>query len=134
MLTSTAWSGEIRIEYNELDLMVSFDLSKAQLSQQQHLWFLQRMPADLTRLQELIRNSTARMVEVNREITFESFWNRYDDKVRSSRKKAERVWSRLSKADQAKAYAYIPAYEASRTAGVAKKYAETYLNAELWNN
>ena len=134
LLTSPVWTGEIRIEYNDLGMMIKCDLAEAQLSQQQHLWFLRRMPVELETLQELIRNSTARMVEVNQEITFESFWNRYNDKVRSSRKKAERIWGRLSKADQAKAYAFISTYEASRTAGVAKKYAETYLNAELWNN
>lgn len=134
LLTATAWTGEIELRYNELDLLINCDLSRAQLSQQQHVWFLRRLPVELVALQELIRNSTARMVEVNQEITFESFWNRYNDKVRSSRKKAERIWNRLSKADQAKAYAYISTYDASRSAGVAKKYAETYLNAELWNN
>lgn len=134
LLTSTAWSGQIELQYDDLDHLTKCDLSQAQLSLQQHMWFLRRLPVELTALKELITNSTARLVEVNQEITFESFWNRYNDKVRSSRKKAERIWSRLSKADQAKAYAYVATYEASRSAGVAKKYAETYLNAELWNN
>jgi hypothetical protein len=134
LITSPAFTGDIKVQYNDLDMLINCDLQNAQLSQQQHTWFLKRIPTALEDLQLLIRNSNARMVEVNQEITFESFWNRYNDKVRSSRKKAEKIWNRLSKANQAKAYVYISTYEASRPKGVEKKYAETYLNAELWNN
>lgn len=133
-MTASAWTGEIRLQYNDLDMLINCDLQNAQLSQEQHRWFLRRLPIGLAELQDLISNSSARMIEINQEITFESFWNKYNDKVRSSRKKAERIWNRLSKADQAKAYVYISTYEASRPKGVEKKYAETYLNAELWNN
>ena len=133
-MTSTSWTGEIKLQYNDLDMLINCDLQNAQLSHVQHVWFLKRMPTILEDLQLLIRNSTARMIEVNQDITFESFWKKYNDKVRSSRKKSEKIWNRLSKADQAKAYAYISTYEASRPKGTEKKYAETYLNAELWNN
>lgn len=133
-MTSPSFTGDIKIQYNDLDMLINCDLQNAQLSQQQHTWFLKRIPVALEDLQLLIRNSNAKMVEVNQEITFESFWNRYNDKVRSSRKKTEKIWNRLSKADQAKAYVYISTYEANRPKGVEKKYAETYLNAELWNN
>jgi hypothetical protein len=133
-MTSNSWTGQIKIQYNDLDMLINCDLSEAQLNQEQHRWFLRRMPIALSELQELIQNSTARLVELNQEITFDTFWNRYNDKVRSSRKKAEKIWSRLSAADRAKAYIYISTYEANRPKGTEKKYCETYLNAELWNN
>ena len=134
-LTSTAWKGQIEIIYNDSDLLLSCDLTKAVLSEPQHLWFLKRMPGDLAGLKQLIDNtSTAKMTEINQEITFEMFWSKYDDKVRSSRKKAERIFNRMTRANQVRAFRHISTYEASRPSGVAKKYAETYLNAETWNN
>ena len=78
--------------------------------------------------------ASATFTEVLEEITFEMFWNRYNEKVRSSKKKAMITWKRLSRADQVKAFNHIRKYEQNIAPGVAKKYAETYLNAELWNN
>jgi len=135
LLTSTAWQGEIEIHFNESDLLITCDLSRAVLSEQQHLWFLKRMPVELAELKALIaKTQTAKLTEIKEEITFETFWNRYDDKVRSSRKKAQRIWDRMTTANRVKSFRHISTYEATRPAGVAKKYAETYLNAETWNN
>lgn len=135
LLTSTAWPGEIEIVYNDLQLLVSHDTSRADLSENQQLWFLKNLPRELCELQQLIDKSTsATLTEVKDEITFEKFWSRYDEKLRSSKKKALKVWNRLTEADQIKAYKFISKYEQSIPNGVAKKYAETYLNVELWNN
>jgi hypothetical protein len=135
LLTSNAWPGEIEIVYNDLQLLVSHDTSRADLSENQQLWFLKNLPRELCELQQLIDKSTsATLTEVKDEITFDKFWIRYDEKLRSSKKKALKVWNRLSEADQIKAYKFISKYEQSIRDGVAKKYAETYLNAELWNN
>ena len=135
LLTSTAWPGEIEIVYNDLQLLVSHDTSRADLSENQPLWFLKNLPRELCELQQLSDKSTsATLTEVKDEITFEKFWSRYDEKLRSSKKKALKVWNRLTEADQIKAYKFISKYEQSIPNGVAKKYAETYLNVELWNN
>jgi len=133
-ITSTSWAGYIEIEFNELNLMTRTDITNADLSEKQQLWFLRKMPRELIELQNVIDKSTAKITEVKQEVTFDLFWNRYDEKIRSSKKKALTTWNRLRKDDQVKAFNYIKKYEGSMAPGVAKKYAETYLNAELWNN
>lgn len=133
-MTSSAFKGEIRLVYNDLEMLTNCDLTQAQLTLQQHTWFLKRLPTGLEDLKLLITNSTAKLNEVNQEITFDTFWKRYNDRDRSSKKKSEKIWNRLSQADQVKAYVYISTYEANRPKGTEKKYAETYLNAEQWNN
>ena len=73
------------------------------------------------------------VVELQQQITFEMFWDRYDDKARSSKKKSLHLWNRLTEPDRIKAYYHYPTYNKLR-ANAEKKYCETYLNAELWNN
>lgn len=135
LLTASSWTGEIEIEFNDFNLLTKCDTGRAELSEPQQVWFLKNMPRTRIELQELIaKTTTATLTEVKEDITFDLFWNRYNEKVRSSKKKTLKVWNRLGIADQVKAYKYIGKYEQSIAPGVGKKYAETYLNAELWNN
>lgn len=133
-ITSPVWEGYIEIEFNSSGYMTRTDTKQANLSEIQQKWFLLKMPRELIELQTVIEGTSARLTEVNENITFEMFWNRYDEKLRSSKKKALKIWNRMHVIDQNKAFKFIPKYEGSIPSGVAKKYAETYLNAELWNN
>lgn len=135
LLTSPKWEGEIEVVYNDLNLMVSIDISRADLAEKQQIYFLRDLPRELAELERLKQKSPMLVVtEVPQEISFEMFWNRYDEKIRSSKKRAEKAWNKMSKTDQVKAYSYINKYKQSLYAGTNAKYAETYLNAELWNN
>jgi hypothetical protein len=134
-LTSTAFDGEVLFEFNDAGILMKFDTSAAQLSEQQQLWILRTMPKSLPDVKKMLGDSTtAKFTELKQDVTFEMFWNRYNEKVRSSKKKAERIWNRLTKTNQVKAFRGIIAYERNIPGGVSKKYAETYLGAELWNN
>lgn len=73
------------------------------------------------------------LVEMNQEVSFDMMWDLYNDKDRSSKKRSLVVWNRLSKDNQIKAYYHYPAYQKNR-GSAEKKYLETYLRAELWNN
>ncbi len=135
ILESTAWKGYVELQYDELMLLRNMDMSNAELSEDQHIWFLKNLPRELAELQQLMAKSkSATLTEVKKEVSFDEFWNRYDEKIRSSKKKSEKIWNRLSKSDQLKAYEFIRKYEKAIPQGVSKKYCETYLNAELWNN
>lgn len=135
VLTSTAWAGQIVLEYNEAGLLLESNLKDAELSEQQHLWFLRNIPRELAELQVLIAKvQSAKLTPVPETITFDMFWDRYGEKLRSSRKKALTKWNRMSEADRAKAFLFIKKYENSMQAWQNKMYAETYLNRELWNN
>jgi hypothetical protein len=134
-LTSIAWTGEILITYNQASLLINLDISNANLSEQQHVWFLKNMPRELAELQKMVNAClTLTLVQVELEVTFDMFWNKYNEKLRSSKKKSQTTWNRLPKAERMKAYNYIIKYEQSIPGGVSKKYAETYLNSEIWNN
>jgi len=132
-ITSTSWTGYIELEFNSIGLMIRSDITQAVLNEAQQIWFLKNC-RELSELQRVIKGTSATLTEVKLEVTFDLFWNRYDEKIRSSKKKSLTTWNRLRKDDQVKAYQYIKKYEQSMAPGVAKKYAETYLNAELWNN
>lgn len=71
------------------------------------------------------------IIEMNREITFEMFWDAYGYK--HGKAEALKAWNRLSKKDQQEAYYYIPAYESFRKANNHNKLmAASYLNAKRW--
>ena len=134
-LTSSTFTGEVIFEFNDSGLLLSFDSKGADLTEGQQVFLLRNMPRELAEVKAMLEKSpNAKFTEFVQEITFDMFWNRYNDKIRSSRKKAETKWKRMSKTNQAKAYYGIAKYENSIPIGVAKKYAESYLNAELWNN
>lgn len=134
-ITSTLWQGEIIATYNSNQLLMSINLQNAELTENQHIWFLQHMPRDLAALQRYVdANKTLTLTQIETEVTFEDFWNKYDEKTRSSKKKAQLRWNRLSKHDQVCAYRYIDKCFQNMPSWQSKKLAESYLSSELWNN
>lgn len=134
-LTSTAFEGAVDLFFDDLGMLQKFDLTGATLSKAQQEWILREMQPDLKDLkQQLLESDTAKITEITTEISFDMFWIRYDDKLNSSKKRAQQKWNRMNKTDQLKAYNYIGIYLRNLPVGTRRKYAETYLNAEIWNN
>lgn len=136
LFTSEKFPGEIELHYDEKGWLTSFDI-RASLGKNQHQWFLTVFPKDLAQLRAIVDDPTnkgVKLVEINQDVTFEMFWNVYNDKVNSSKIKARRAWQRMTLGNQVAAFNYISKYLANLPQGVRKKYAETYLHAELWNN
>ena len=134
-LTSDSIEGWVDFFFDDLGFLVKFDTTNAKLSEDQQIFILKKIPRELDEVKQVIGKSpSARLTEIVDEVTFEMFWNRYDDKVTSSRKKALLKWNKMNKTDQLKAYRYMQTYFNNMPGGTRKKYAEMYLNAELWNN
>lgn len=134
-LTSDAFTGAVDFYFNNDGLLSRFDTEEATLSIEQSTWLLKHLPRELSELSKVLEKSTtAKLTEVKREVTFQMFWDRYDDKVISSKKKTEAKWARMSKSQQIRAYDFIQKYFLNLPTNTRKKYAETYLNNELWNN
>lgn len=135
LLTSAKWSGEIELRYDEAGLLTGYDY-RAELTAEQQRWFLTNMPRSLGDLQALVKcTNTGRLTEVPpAEVTFDMFWQLYDDATNSSRKRTLAKWQRMTRAERVKAFSYVGRYFRSIPPNIRKKYAETYLNAELWNN
>jgi len=131
-LTSTAFEGFVQFQYNDIDLLEKMEIH-ADLSENQQVFLLRHMPREITELEKL-RSDSSTITEIKQDITFEMFWEKYDDKVNSSKKRTVQKWNKMTPADRARAYWFISKYVASIPSGTRKKFAETYLNAELWNN
>jgi hypothetical protein len=132
MITSSKFAGELEFRYQE-GLLMFFE-NRAVISTAELQWVHKNMPMWEDDVELVIKKTqTLKATEIKREITFDMFWDKYDHKSISNRKKSETRWKRMSKAQQAKALYFIDKYFASIPHGVAKKYAETYLNSELWD-
>jgi hypothetical protein len=125
--------GQVIFIYNEDNCLQQLIISET-ISRKQYEalfsclpWHYSMMPA----LRELAKEST--FIEQTIAITFEMFWNRYNDKDRSSKKKTQTMWDKMPITEQTKAFIYIPTYNRNRGAAE-KKYTTTYLSDALWNN
>lgn len=134
--TSNSLEGEIILGYSEEGWIVTFDASQVTFKENQHESFLRNFPWTPEHLKKLVDGDAGRsMTEIVENVTFEMFWERYDHKTLSHKKKSQERWNKLSKTEQLKAYNHIPKYFRLLVInGTYKKNAETYLNAQLWNN
>lgn len=135
-LTSTKFTGAVIFEFNTEGFLVRYDTIGAQLSDEQTTFILQKLPKNIDAIQRVLGTSRDAKLALQKaaNVTFDQFWNRYDEKAVSSKKKAAQRWLRMSQVQRDLAYNFIDSYVRSIPTGIAKKYAETYLNAELWNN
>ena len=131
-LTSPSFKGAVIFKYNNLNLLILADYSEAELTPAQLSFMLKNQPnqPDFN----AIKGNTGIIEEVSEKVTFEMFWIRYDDRLNSSKKKTQQKWNKMSERDQSEAYNYINTYFLNLPYGTRKKYAETYLNSEIWNN
>lgn len=134
-VTSDHFTGFIVYEFNDEILLSSFSLKEADLTEKSQIWFLKHQPRDLAELRDMIQAQPAlKITEVPLIVSFDMFWNKYSDKDTSSKVRTARIWNKLTEVDQAASYMYIDKYFRNLPNGTRKKYAETYLNAQLWNN
>lgn len=133
-LTSPAFEGCVTYGFDDTtDRLVMVDMSSVPLSAELWNCIWSNLPAT-SKAMGKVKGRTGVITELVEEITFEMFWQRYDDKARSSKVKTQRAWDKMPKREQVKAYQFIPRYFESIPPGVCKKYATTYLSDQLWNN
>lgn len=136
IFTSSRFTGHVVFVFRQDGVLLKYDITEAQLDSEQTTWITARLPKSLSELQALLKKMHGAKLELQRatKVTFDMFWDRYNEKARSSKKKALMKWNRMSQTDRDRAYNFVPMYERNLLTGMEKKYAETYLNAELWNN
>lgn len=131
-LTSPSFKGEVIFKYNRYNLLILADYSNAELTPTQLSFILKNQPN--RPIFNVVKGHTGIIEEISEKVTFEMFWNKYDDKVNSSKKKTLTKWNKMKESEQRAAYRHINTYFLNLPYGTRKKYAETYLNSELWNN
>lgn len=134
-LTSPAFEGCVTYGFDDAtDRLVMVDMSSVPFSEEMWNCIWKNLPATSRHING-VKGRTGVITEVtDGEVTFDMFWQRYDDKARSSKVKTRKAWDKMPKREQVKAYNYVPKYFQSIPPGVCKKYATTYLSDQLWNN
>lgn len=123
-------------EYDEDGYLIKYSIDKGKMLAEQSKWVNDQFPYNTTRLQPWIKfkNPNIKVKAVEEDLSFAAFYDRYGHKV-SKRSIAEKAWERLDDVNKAKAIAYIAVYETHLAkTKVNKKYPETYLNSDMWNN
>lgn len=133
IITSEQIQGEVLASYDDKGWLVGIDFSSALMDDKHHAWLLNNMPKTIRDF-DLWQKEGKKIKVEEFVVDFDKFWIRYDDKLNSSKKRTRQKWDKMKPVEQEKAYRYIGKYFASIPYGTRKKYAETYLNAELWNN
>lgn len=134
--TSETFTGSVTFTFNNDGILLQYDITQAVIDQRQLEWITNRLPRCYTELVEVLKKAKQSKLQLlpTEPITFDLFWNKYNEKLRSSKKKSLKIWDKLSPNERSKAFLFINTYDRSINNGIAKKYCETYLNAELWNN
>ncbi|MFC0182765.1 hypothetical protein ACFFJX_09395 [Pseudarcicella hirudinis] len=112
--TSSHIEGEVVAGFDkETQLLVFFDLRNAELTFEQHVAFMQSFPRCLDELEQLVYKDPAnrRIIEIEENLTFEQFWERYAHKQLSNKKRTQVKWNKMTEAERLKAFLFIPKYE-----------------------
>ena len=132
VLTIPKYEGEIVFTYDDGDLLQGIAFN-GDFPEPVRGIVLKSLPLRPERLEQT-KGRTGILTEEAEKVTFGMFWDRYNDKARSSKVKTERVWNKMPEGERTKAYRYINRYKSSIPQGVCMKYATTYLNDQMWNN
>lgn len=133
ILTSKQLEGSLLFEY-ENGIIKQFT-NEAKMTVPQLKWLADHFPVAEKMLIKMARQYGWQLREVQQDLSFEAFWNRYAYKV-GNKKRAERLWNKLSEANKIKALNYLSYYDGFllNNPSINKLYPETYLNQERWNN
>jgi hypothetical protein len=136
IMSGTTFKGAITFQFNPEGLLLKYDCSEATMSKEQLEWLTEQLPRTLKELKQVLTKAKGAKLQKlpPQTVDFEIFWSKYNEKVRSNKKRSLKIWTKLTKTEQLKAFLFIDQYDRNIPNGVARKYCETYLNAELWNN
>lgn len=131
--TSNKFGGHITLTFDDEGNLRCVDMTQAELSTEWHEWLFRNLPLHVSKLPRYTEVTRFIITEHLQEVTFEQFYNAYG--VKEARKKAFAAWNRLSKAEQLKAYNYIPRLKTKTiNTSIAMPYPATYLNQQRWND
>jgi hypothetical protein len=131
-LTHPAVEGTIEFEYSN-GLLTEYVL-KGSMQTKALKGLLERFPTKEELIKTAATNPEAKLVHLKADLSFETFWNSYNNKSAGSAKKvAEKRWDKMSDINKHAALKFIAVYDRELAkSGTAKKYAETYLNQKPW--
>lgn len=135
ILTSPKFNGEINVIYGIDTKLLMIDFGKADLTEEQIVFFKKAVPVFTTHLDAFSTMSKLTVLEEGYTITFEMWWERYNLKHNKARCLA--IWnSKLSEADQVNAFYKLGTYERHLALNSWKTKADpdTYLRQRYWES
>lgn len=133
-ITSQRFEGQILFKYGINGNLIGFEI-EAELSDVQLTWLYQRLPLTYPELVQFSKapNSQMKLVEVPQDLSFETFWQRYNYKV--GKAEAEKAWGKLAEVDKSLALQRIAAYDGFlMRKGTAKVWPERYIKKRYFDN
>lgn len=133
LITSEKFRGTAELVYNKRDCLQVIDVTNTDLSGDLLKHFKASVPVHITGLESAFSAGTS-IVETSFEISFDMFWNAYDQKI--NRKRCEQLWTRLSMMERIEAWQGIDKYNLflKRKEWRNRADPEKYLKEQYWNN
>lgn len=133
LLTGRNKPGKITLHYDEFHFLIGIE--SEEVDHQQLGWLYNNLPRKIEQLEWLKKEhgSKIKIEPISQDLSFKAFWNAYSYKV-GKKAQTERTWESMSKANKAKAIAYIKQYNQHCSMNnIAKAYPSTYLNQRYYD-
>jgi hypothetical protein len=123
-------------EYDASGILVYYELKPGNFVHEHYSYFFSKFPIQEIHIKNWLavkaQNVTIKLIP--EDLSFENFYELYNHKY-GKKVKSKSIWEALPTTEKAKALAYIQRYNQFLSGtGTAKKYPETYLNQQIWNN
>lgn len=136
ILTSKKTALKIVFKYDFNGFLIGMEIEGVDDEKQlQYLFWNAKFPFPYTEqlIDPVRKMGVFNIRQVEDDLSFDRFWKDYGYKV--SRKKAEKLWQKLSKAQKIKVFLHLPKYEAYLAyKHIEKAYPDTYLRNEKWDD
>lgn len=109
LITNTnKFTGQAEVVYNEKNVLIIINCSDTDMTGDLLKHFKAAVPVNSDNLADAFAKPTV-IVQAEYQVTFDMFYNAYP--LKRNRFKAEKLWPKLSKADQVVAYFSLDAYK-----------------------
>lgn len=136
IISSSAFTGEVHVVYGTDNKLCSIDFLNSDLSEVQIAYFKIKCPVVYNEGFEAAFESKSKLAitEQGYTISFDQFWADY--KLKRNRDRCEKLWAKMSEAEQVNAWAGLKPYERHLALNAWKTKAdpETYLKKRYWLN
>ena len=135
ILQSQKFEGEVVFGYDDDGRLVEYT-SRAELSEAQITFLFGHFPFNEADLKALTagKGNESKVVPLVEDYSFDEFWDAFAHKV-GNKGKAEKLWEKLTPAEQTNIMAFIPSYlRYVSFKKIEQTYPETFLNQRRWEN
>jgi hypothetical protein len=108
LITSKKFDGTAELFYNDKGTLCKIDLTNTGMDEMIVQQFKKAAPATLAKMKSAFSSETM-VVEADFDLTFEVFWKEYP--LHRNKFKVVRIWNKMNKTDQVKAFASLHAYK-----------------------